>query len=348
MKQKTRLEFNGHLAAIASFNHIPSAIGEAFNVEPEIQQVFQEIKGERVDFLSKINTPLVESQKGQKIGFGVYKPIASRTDTNENERQTRYVGDMTSDQYSCEQTNFDTNIKYSQMDAWSRSGDLATHYSDYVAQQVARDILMIGWNGEQVAVNTDPIANPNLEDVNEGWLTKIKKNRPENLMGFSSDGQPSTDTWKVGEGGQYNTLDTLVFDIMLNLLDTWHQNSDDLLVIVGRELWVAHGLSLLSHSNLPTERNALQTWFANESVAGLNAIMVPFFPKRGLMVTSYDNLSVYSQAGSLRRTIIDNPKRDRVEEYLSSNDAYVVEDYGKVCGVRDGSIMIPDGNGGWK
>lgn len=348
MQHRTRQQFNGHLAEIARMNRISSAIGETFNVEPEVQQVFQDMKGERADFLKEINTPLVESQKGQKIGFGVGKPIAGRTNTDENDRKTRYVGEMNPDQYSCEQTNFDTHIKYSQMDAWARSDELATRYSIKVAQQVARDVLMIGWNGEQVAVETDPVANPNLEDVNEGWLTKIRKNRPENLMGFASDGQPTTNTWNVGEGGQYNTLDTLVFDIMLNLLDTWHQNSDDLLVIVGRELWVAHGLSLLSHSNLPTERNALQTWFANESVAGMKAIMVPFFPKRGLLVTSYDNLSVYSQAGSLRRAIIDNPKRDRVEEYISSNDAYVVEDYGKVCGVRDGAILIPDGNGGWK
>ena len=41
-------------------------------------------------------------------------------------------------------------------------------------------------------------------------------------------------------------------------------------------------------------------------------------------------------------------QRDRVEEYLSSNDAYVVEDYGKFCGVRDGAILLPDGEGDWE
>ncbi|WP_230413956.1 P2 family phage major capsid protein, partial [Undibacterium umbellatum] len=29
-----------------------------------------------------------------------------------------------------------------------------------------------------------------------------------------------------------------------------------------------------------------------------------------------------------RRQIVDNAKRDRIENYESSNDAYVVEDYG--------------------
>ena len=49
----------------------------------------------------------------------------------------------------------------------------------------------------------------------------------------------------------------------------------------------------------------------------------------------------------MRRAIVDNPKRDRVEEYLSSNDAYVVEDYGKLGGVRAGAIKLKATNGAW-
>ena len=30
-------------------------------------------------------------------------------------------------------------------------------------------------------------------------------------------------------------------------------------------------------------------------------------------------------------TLIDNPKRDQIENYESSNDAYVVEDFGCGC-----------------
>lgn len=39
------------------------------------------------------------------------------------------------------------------------------------------------------------------------------------------------------------------------------------------------------------------------------------------------NLSIYYQNQARRRYLIDNPKRDRIENYESSNDAYVVEDY---------------------
>ena len=46
------------------------------------------------------------------------------------------------------------------------------------------------------------------------------------------------------------------------------------------------------------------------------------------MVTRLDNLSRYYQEGARRRSVIDNPKRDQIENYESSNDAYVIEDYG--------------------
>ena len=66
-----------------------------------------------------------------------------------------------------------------------------------------------------------------------------------------------------------------------------------------------------------------------------------------MIVTSYDNLSLYHQINTLRRTIIDNPKRDRVEEYLSENEAYVVEDFGKFAGIRSGAILLKDESGAW-
>jgi len=98
---------------------------------------------------------------------------------------------------------------------------------------------------------------------------------------------------------------------------------------------------------MPTERNALSTWFAAQTVAGLPCVMPPFFPSRGIVVTSYENLSVYHQLNTLRRTIMDNPKRDRVEEYFSENQAYVVEDYGKFAGVRPGAILLKNNAGTW-
>ncbi|MCQ0033127.1 P2 family phage major capsid protein [Burkholderia glumae] len=66
-------------------------------------------------------------------------------------------------------------------------------------------------------------------------------------------------------------------------------------------------------------------------ILNLPAVRVPFFPKRAMMVTKLENLSIYFQEGARRRSLIDNPKRDQIENYESSNDAYVVEDFGCGC-----------------
>lgn len=347
MQTVTRQCFNNYTNEVARINRLTDAVGKSFNYDPAVQQRFYEFVGEQSDFLKQINQISVDAQLGQKIGLGVGRPIASRTDTNTDDRKTNYVGELHGDNYHCQQTNYDTHISYRLMDSWAHVPDFNQIYALQIAKQVARDELMIGWRGEAAAAVTDITLNPLLQDVNEGWIAKVRKNQPHRMLGYNVDGTISTDTYTLGDGGQYKTLDALVFDITHNLLDTWHQTADDLVVIVGREIWVNHGMALLSHSNLPVERNALQTWFASKTVAGLPCIQPPYIPTRSVIVTSYSNLSVYHQTGSLRRTIYDNPKRDRVEEYLSENEAFVVEDYGKFAGVRDGAILLQDSNGAW-
>jgi hypothetical protein len=59
------------------------------------------------------------------------------------------------------------------------------------------------------------------------------------------------------------------------------------------------------------------------------------------MVTKLTNLSIYYQDGSRRRTILDKASRDRIENYESSNDAYVIENYGAGCLVEN-ITMLPD------
>jgi len=56
-------------------------------------------------------------------------------------------------------------------------------------------------------------------------------------------------------------------------------------------------------------------------------VRAPFFPPNALLITRLDNLSIYWQEDTRRRSVIDNPKRDRIENFESVNEAYVVEDY---------------------
>ncbi len=60
----------------------------------------------------------------------------------------------------------------------------------------------------------------------------------------------------------------------------------------------------------------------------------PHFPSKGVVVTSWDNLSIYFQDSSWRRQIVENPKRSQVEDYNSRNEGYVIEQLGKFRGYR--------------
>jgi len=348
MQTKTRKAYNRYIENVARINGQPFVLNQSMYQSSSSQQRLFKSQGDKADFLKKINHVLVEAQVGERVGIGVNRPVASRTNTDEKERESKSIGEMNPDEVRCEQTNSDVNISYALADSWAHAGNFPELFSGAVVEQMARDDLMIGWNGKVAARETDIEANPMLEDVNIGWLQKVVSRSPKSYMGYDSDSQPTDDTYKVGEGGQYKSYDALVFDMLSNLLDSWHQGSDDLVVLVGREVWVTQGMTLLSNSTLPTERNALSTWFAAQTLAGMPCVMPPFMPKREIVITSYSNLSIYHQIDTLRRTIIDNPKRDRIENFNSENKAYVVEDYGKFAGIRDGAILIPDGNGGWK
>lgn len=348
MQPHTRSVFNAYTKGVGDWLGYGQDIkNEKVAYPPAMQQQAYSKSAEQCAFLKEVNHVPVTAQLGQRVGIGVSKPTASRTDTDIEERKTRYIADLSGDTYHAVQTNFDTHIDYRTLDAWAHMTDFGKIYGGHLALQGARDRLMIGFNGVEAAKVSDPNTNKLLQDVNIGWLEKVRRNEPDRLMGYGSDGVANSDTWQVGQGGKYPTLDALVFDMIINLLDAWHQGADDLVVLVGRDIWTAHGMTLLGNSSLPTERQALQSWFAAQTVAGLPCVMPPFFPSRGLVVTSYKNLSIYYQLGTLRRAVIDNPKRDRVEEYRSQNEAYVVEDFGKFAGVRNGAILLPDGAGNW-
>ena len=348
MKPLTKEKFNALRESIAEVNGVDN-VAEKFTVIPDVEQSIVDNMTESSSFLEQINIIPVGSQQGQRLGLGVGGPIAGRTNTDDEDRKTSDVGDLTGDQYFCKQTNFDTHQKYKTLDAWARFPDFEERYRGAVLHRKSLDSIMIGWNGVEAAEKTNKVEYPLLQDLNIGWPEKVRRSAPVRMMGYDSDGAANNDVFKVGEGSpNYATLDALAFDMSSSLLDSWHVGSDDLVLILGRELWVNHGLTLYNENRPASEKNALQVWFANETVGGLKTVTVPFFNSRGMVITSYDNLSIYFEADAVRRAIIDNPKRDRVEEYLSTNDAYVVEDYGKFAGIRGNAIQLKNAAGEWE
>lgn len=323
MRNDTRLVFNQYMGRQAELNSVPSA-GQSFTVNPSVQQTLETKVQESSDFLRSINMIGVDELKGEKLGLGVSGPIASRTNTDNADRATRSMESLDGNAYECVKTNYDTHLKYATLDAWAKFPDFQTRVRDAILKRQALDRIMIGFNGVSAAASTNIATNPLLQDVNIGWLQQIRVNAPERVM----DEGAVAGTITVGAGGDYKNLDALVFDATHTLLEAWYRNDPSLVVIVGRNLMHDKLFPLVSDPTAPTEMLAADIVRSQRRLGGLPAVTVPYFPDNTLKVTRLDNLSLYWQTGARRRSIIDNPKRDRIENYESSNDAYVVEDYG--------------------
>ncbi|HCP8437170.1 TPA: P2 family phage major capsid protein, partial [Escherichia coli] len=111
---------------------------------------------------------------------------------------------------------------------------------------------------------------------------------------------------KLVAKGDYGNPDAMVHDIRSSVLDEWHKDAPDLVVLMGRDLFNTLRLPMInaiSTTNPNTELVAGQLIVASRTVGGLQTYLAPYFPKDAMLITSLKNLSIYFQKGSLRRFI---------------------------------------------
>lgn len=327
MKTKTRLLFTTWLAALATLNGVAEAtvVGEKqFAVEPSVQQKLIDRQAESSAFLGQINIVPVDEQSGEKLGLGVAGTLAGRTDTDQRDRETRDPTTLDADRFTCHQTNFDTHVSYAKMDLWAKFKDFQLRLRNQNVQQQARDRIMIGWNGLIAARQTDRVANPLLEDVNIGWLQQIRTNRPTHVF---ASGEVDGKIVVAPAGGDYRNLDALVYDAIAKFLPEWVQGDTELVCIVGSGLLHEKYFPMVNGEDKPSEKIAADILMSKKTLGGKQVAQVPFFPAGTILITRLDNLSIYEQEGTRRKTVVDNAKRNRVETYESVNEAYVVENY---------------------
>ncbi|KAF3999235.1 phage major capsid protein, P2 family [Glaciimonas immobilis] len=322
MKKITRVAFDHYTTRLQELNDTASAAA-TFAVAPTIQQKLETKMQESSEFLGKINILGVTEQEGEKLGLGISGPVASRTNTAKSDRKTRDLGTLDSHKYRCEKTNFDTHINYQTLDAWAKFPDFQSRVANVILKRQALDRMVIGFNGTSIAADTDPAAHPLLEDVNKGWLQHFREQAAERVMQEgNTPGQ-----MLIGPDGDYINLDAAVYDA-INLLDPWYQQDTGLVAIVGRTLLHDKYFPLININQAPSETLAADIIISQKRLGGLQAVSVPYFPPNAILITRFDNLSIYWQESGRRRRIVDEAKRDRIENYESSNDAYVVEDFG--------------------
>ncbi|EFA2308701.1 P2 family phage major capsid protein [Escherichia coli] len=240
--------------------------------------------------------------------------------------------------------NYDTFISYAQIDAWSTQKNFQQLLSAQITRQIALDRIMIGFNGESHALISDRAANPLLQDVNPGWLKHIRDKADTRIVKGMTLTRRDEEN-KLVSKGDYGNADAMVHDIRSSVLDEWHKDAPDLVVLMGRDLFNTLRLPMInaiSTTNPNTELVAGQLIVASRAIGGLPTYLAPFFPKDAMLITSLSNLSIYFQKGSLRRYIREEPEYNRIATYQSMNDCYVVEDYGKCALIEDISFAGED------
>lgn len=348
MKKNTKFAFNAYLQQLARLNGVEvEELSSKFTVEPSVQQTLEDEIQQSAAFLTFINISPVDEQSGQLLGLGVGSTVAGTTDTTKQDREPTDPMVMEDVEYKCEQTNFDTVLTYAKLDLWAKFQDFQVRIRNAIIKRQALDRIMIGFNGLARAKTSNRTENPLLQDVNKGWLQKIREDAPDSVMGSTTkDGVTTKGSVKVGKGaskldeGGYENLDALVMDAVNELIDVVYQDDDDLVVVCGRELLSDKYFPLVNKDQDNSEKIVADLIISQKRMGGLQAVRAPYFPANALLITRLDNLSIYWQVDTRRRSVIDNPKRDRIENFESVNEAYVVEDYR--CAALVENIVIGD------
>lgn len=337
MDKQALLAIHAYVSKIASLNGVDVShimAGKQFAVAPTVSQTLEKEIQNSAEFLGLVNHVTVKQQSGNKLGLGITSSIAGRTDTTNNDRTTRSLSDVSGRTYTCEKTDYDTHLEYELIDAWSEFPEFQQMVRDLITRQQGLDRITIGWNGTSVAADTDRVTNPLLQDVNIGWMEKLLLEAPERYL---KEGAVANEV-RVGVGdatagyGDFKNLDSLVTAMREDLLGAWHKNNTNFSAIISTEVSGEKFNGMIeSHSETPTESLALNALLASKKAGGLGIKEVPNFRARSIFITHLgknmdSNLSIYAQKGTRRRTIIDNPKRDRYENFESVNEAYVIED----------------------
>lgn len=334
MRNETRELFNAYCDRQAELNGVhPDTVrdGKAFSIDPTIQQKLNDKQQEDSSFLNAINIASVDELKGEALGLGIGEPLASRTNTSTTDRAPVDPSGMEADQYECAQTNSDTAIKYKKLDQWAKFADFQVRISNQIRRRQALDRILVGFNGTHAAAATNRGTYPRLQDVNIGWIEKVilRNNGARALL----EGPKDVEAGKIviGPTGDYKNVHALVKDACHGLLPEWADADSEMVAILGRDILHDIYFPLVNQNLQPTETLAADLLISAKTIGGRKAVSVPGMRPDGIFITRLDNLSIYEQDGKRRRTVVDNAKRDQVETYESSNDAFVIEDFDFAC-----------------
>lgn len=293
-----------------------------FTVAAAAEQKMIEAYQEATDFLKRINVQPVKQAHGQKLALGNGRTVASTTDTRVQPRRPTHLGDVEGvDDYLCTHTDYDIAYDYDVIDNWGHLPDFQLRMANMGIKSVAQDKQRIGFNGTHRAKTSNKSLYPKLQDVNIGWLEKIRGYSPERHI----------DGISIGSAYEFKNIDALVEMAINELIGEEFQDADDLVVITNRNMVSDKYISLINRDQSATDQTAANALYQKKQLGTLPVDTPAFFIPGAILITSYDNLSIYQQRGTLRRHLRDEPEWNRTTDYQSVNECYVVQDYRKAA-----------------
>ncbi len=309
----------------------PPQVGQHYAATPSVAQtIYEKLVEDGAPFLSRINIIPVTEMKGEKVGLSLSGRVASRTDTNVpgNERTPKHLVQEDALGYELFPTEFDVALKYAKIDSWAKFDDFAARYMSMVRKAIGNDMLQVGWTGTHAAIETDIATYPLLQDLNKGWLQILRdfNSGSQHVLGGAKGVAGAVTLGETDPAiGGFKTLDSLAKSAK-EMLPIYHRERDDLVLLAGSNvLSYQQDVFYDTHGNTPSEKRELNAAIT-KSYAELPTIVPPFFPADSIMVTPLDNLSIYYQDSSMRRTQKDKPEMNEVQDFNSVNQGYVVED----------------------
>lgn len=330
LSQSTKDKLHQYKQQVARINGSED-FSAPFEIQPSRHQALIDAYQKVADFLKKINIVRVRDASSDKLGLGNSQRIASTTDTRIQPRRPITIGEIEAiDQYLCTQTDYDVAYMWALIDSWSAYPDFQNRLAALAVKMIANDKQCIGFNGTHRSKTSNKALHPNLEDVNIGWLEKIRRHAPQRYI----------KNLTVGVAHEFKNMDALVEMIVSELIHERFRNSNDLVVITSPNLVTDKYLNLINQNLAPTEQAAANALYTRKQLGTYGVDTPDHFPAGRLLITSYDNLSIYQQTGSMRRFLKDEPEWNRTSDYQSVNECFVVEDYDKVALIDNVTLEI--------
>ena len=175
-----------YLDGIAEFNGITRKDVLSFTATSTTEQILVNKIVEQAGWFAPYFAMLmVRDLVGQKVLMNLTGATAGRTNTEVTDRTTKSFLNLTTQDYLLRAFEFNTHLRFSDIDAWSKFPDFEARYQALLMLNKFNAILMSGWYGggsvvNNAVVNVEPALTtnlstyPQLQDLCKGWLRQIR------------------------------------------------------------------------------------------------------------------------------------------------------------------------------